>query len=102
MISIRSNGVALTGALRNWISDRVSSAVERLGRKSQQVHVYFADQNGPNRGGNDKSCRVVVHLAHESTLVIEDRDENLGALVDRVSDRISAVIDKRIEKRRVH
>ncbi len=101
-ISIRSNGVALTSGLRSWISDRVELAVERLGRRSQQVHVYFADQNGPNRGGNDKVCRVVVHMAHESSLVIEDRGDNIGALVERVADRVSALIDKRIEKRKTH
>lgn len=101
-ISVHSRGIEMTTGLRTWIEDRISSAVERLGRQAQRVNVFLSDENGPNRGGEDKACRVVVYMKGHSTLVLEDKDAHLPALIERVCDRVSLTIDRKAERRREH
>ena len=101
-ISVHARGIPLTDSLRNFVEDRIGSAISRLGRHGRKVSVTLSDENGPNRGGEDKACRVVVHMTHHSTLVIEDRDAHLNALIDRICDRVSLAIDRTAKRRRSH
>ena len=101
-VLVHSRGIPLNDSLRTWVEDRFESAITRLGRHGKKVSVFLCDENGPNRGGEDKSCRVVVHMTGQTTLVVEDRDAHLNALIDRVCDRISCAIDRKAERRREH
>jgi hypothetical protein len=48
--------------------------------------VQIADINGP-RGGEDKSCRIQVHLKRAAAVTIGERGENLLAVVARAVAR---------------
>ncbi len=101
-ISVHARGIPLSDSLRTWVEERIGSAISRLGRHGRKVSVTLFDENGPNRGGEDKACRVVVHMTRHGTLVIEDRDAHLNALIDRVCDRVSLAIDRRTKRKRAH
>ena len=101
-ISVHARGIRMTESLKSWVETKLESAVSRLGHRGQSVRVLLFDENGPNRGGEDKACRVVVRMARNETLVVEDKDVHIHALVDRVCDRIALAIDRRAERRRAH
>lgn len=100
LISIHSRGENLSASLRTWIEDRLEDAVARLSDRGRHVEIFLADENGPGRGGLDKSCRVLVSIAHEPTLVVADRDSNIARMIDRVADRVAQAVGRRCDRSR--
>lgn len=100
LVSIHAKGESIPQSLRSWIEERLMAAVSRLATRGQHVDVYLADENGPMRAGLDKSCRVVVTIAHEPRLVVADRDANIARMIDRVADRLSRAVGRRCDRKR--
>lgn len=48
--------------LRTRMTEALEAALAPVGRHLLRVEAYLTDVNGP-RGGPDKRCRVVAHLA---------------------------------------
>jgi putative sigma-54 modulation protein len=99
MVTIRQIGVELTAEARESMELRLEQALRCLGRRIQKVNAFFSDLNGP-KGGIDKLCRVVVHLKRQPSLVIEDRDSELGNLIDRIVDRVGQTATRLLDRRR--
>jgi len=97
-ISIHTQGVAMTGPLRTFASEKIELALERLAGSVKKIHLYLADSNGPNRGGIDKSCRVIVQIHKQESFVLMDSDTNLGAVIDRITDRLGVAVSRRLER----
>jgi ribosome-associated translation inhibitor RaiA len=99
MVTIRQIGVELTVEARESMELRLEQALRCLGRRIQKVNAFFSDLNGP-KGGIDKLCRVVVHLKRQPSLVIEDRDSELGNLIDRIVDRVGQTATRLLDRSR--
>ena len=56
------------------------------------------DINGPERGGVDKLCRVVLRLKDNSVLVIEDLGVNMVEVIDRVADRLHHTVPRQLSR----
>lgn len=56
------------------------------------------DINGPDRGGADKLCRVVLRLKDNSILVVEDLGANMMEVIDRVTDRLHHTVSKQLSR----
>lgn len=98
-ITIRSSGLKLNEAERELIRRQLAFALDGLCGQSPRVSVYLADANG-TKGGVDKTCRVVIHRKRQSSLVIEDADHELGALIHRVADRAGHAAGRQLERMR--
>ena len=98
LISVHSRGIPVAESLRSWIEERMSHAAEHLENRVRSLEVFLSDENGPEKGGADKACRVVVHLAHQPALVVADRDSNLPRMIDRIADRLNEAIDRRAKR----
>ena len=99
-LHLRCDDVRLTEQLRNYLQDRLKIAIEKIRDKVHEVHLNIQDVNGPNRGGLDKQAKLVVRWKNKQSLVIQDKDSKLGALLHRVMDRLDASIDRRMQKGR--
>jgi hypothetical protein len=62
-----------------------------------RVSVYLIDTNGPFLGGVDKACRIVVQIQHQDSLVLEDIDENVDVVLDRITDRLGVAASQRMD-----
>jgi ribosome-associated translation inhibitor RaiA len=60
--------------------------------------MRMQDINGPDRGGADKLCRVVLRLKNDSVVVIEDLGANMMEVIDRVSDRLHHTVSKHLSR----
>jgi ribosomal subunit interface protein len=98
-VEIRGKEVRITEALRGHIERRITFALGRFARRIRSVLVRVADLNGP-RGGIDKHCRVAIVLAPSTTVVLEDKDANVYAAVDRVADKANRYVARKF--RRAH
>jgi len=99
MITIRQIGVELTAEFRESFENRLQQSLRCLGRRLQKVNAFISDLNGP-KGGVDKHCRVVVHLKRQPSLVIEERDSELGSLIDRLIDRLGQTAARLRDRRK--
>ncbi len=99
-LCIHAKGIVLTDSIKRLAYDKILSALERLGNDVKKVSLYLVDINGPERGGADKLCRVVVRIHNQEVLIVEDKDTSVGAAIDRIGDRLSIAADRRIDRLR--
>jgi ribosomal subunit interface protein len=94
---IRVRNIRVTEALRGHIQRRLLFALERFARQIRRVRVRVGDVNGP-RGGIDKRCQLAISLVPVTTIVMEGRDSNIYAAVDRVADKAGRSIGRRLKR----
>lgn len=74
---------------------KLDQALDQLASQVDRICVFLIDTNGPFLGGVDKACRVEVKIRRQDPIVLEDRDEDIDTLIDRVASRLGAMADRR-------
>ena len=97
-IDVQGLGFPLTAALLNHTERRLRFALTRTSDRIRRVVVRLGDANGP-RGGEDKFCRMQIHLERAAPVLIEDAGGDLYAVIDRVAERAGRSVAKRIDRR---
>ena len=77
--------------------EKLELALDRLEKQITCISVYLIDTNGPLLGGVDKACRIVFQIDKQESLVVEDYDENVHVVIDRITDRLGVVACQRFE-----
>jgi putative sigma-54 modulation protein len=99
-LEIRREDVGISSEIQAHVERRLAFALGRFGGRIQRVAVYLADLNGP-KGGVDKRCRLVARLGRAGTMIVEDRDADVTALIDRASERLASGIQRMLDRKRV-
>lgn len=98
-IVVRLKSLATDGGqVREWAS-LLQRTLSRFEKSLSKVVLYMSDVNGP-RGGIDKECRCLVHFHRLPPVIIHDRHEKAGPLVQRVAARAAQAVATRFETRR--
>ena len=97
-IDVQGLGFPLTAALLNHTERRLRFALTRTSDRISRVVVRLGDANGP-RGGEDKYCRMQIHLERAAPVLIEDAGGDLYAVIDRVAERAGRNVAKHIDRR---
>lgn len=98
-IHIQARDFALTNPLREYIERRLRFALGWADERLRHVSVRLSDENGP-RGGKDKRCRLQVTFCGAPSVVIADTEADLYVAIDRVADRASRAVARRLERQR--
>jgi putative sigma-54 modulation protein len=98
-IDIRGLGFTLTEALREHADRRLRFALARRAETLEGVLVRLSDENGP-RGGVDKACRVELRVKGQPPLVVEAKDADLYAAVDRAAGRAARALGHELGRSR--
>lgn len=85
--------------LREFAERRLCFALGRFGPRVRGVSIRIVDLNGP-KGGDDKSCRVVVEVTRLADVVIEERGESIQSVLSRAVERAGRAVGRSIEKER--
>lgn len=96
-IDIRGSGFPLTAALIDHTERRLRFALVRSSDRILRVAVLVGDTNGP-RGGEDKFCRIQVHLKRAPQVLIEDIGAELYVVIDRATDRAGRNVAERVAR----
>jgi putative sigma-54 modulation protein len=96
-IEIRSRGFALSQALSNHCQMRFDRAIRSCARQIRSVTVILLDING-DHGGEDKSCRAILGLAHGATFTVEAIDRDLYRAVARAAQRLKQSLRRRLRQ----
>ncbi len=97
-LQIRATGVVFTEQLRALALEKIDLALNRFRHKVSRVTMHLYDSNGPDRGGADQACRIVVHLKKRGTIILQDTAPNLGLALNQVSDRLSMAVSRRADR----
>ena len=96
-IDINGSGFPITTALMDHTERRLRFALTRSSDRIVRVAVLVGDSNGP-RGGEDKFCRIQIHLKRAPQVLIEDIGAELYAVIDRAADRAGRNVAKRVDR----
>ena len=96
-IDIKGSGFPITTALMDHTERRLRFALTRSSDRIVRVAVMMGDSNGP-RGGEDKFCRIQIHLKDAPQVLIEDIGAELYAVIDRAAERAGRNVAKRVDR----
>lgn len=96
---IEARQFSLTPSLRQHIESQLRTKFTRFREKIGRVVVRVGDVNGP-RGGIDKRCRLLVRTFGFKDIVINDKDSNLYAAIDRAAERAGRALHRYVGKTR--
>jgi putative sigma-54 modulation protein len=97
VLRIHGHHLEVSDALDTHITDRFNSALDQLDHVVQEVTVRLEDVNGP-KGGVDKRCHATVHLRNGTTVVLDEKHEDIYAAVSMVADRMKNVVARKLDK----
>jgi len=82
-----------------YVRDKLSAKLSKFGRRVMDVVVHFKDVNG-DRGGIDKGCHMEAHLAGLEPVNVEERHEDLRAVIDIASERLEEAVHRHLQRTR--
>jgi putative sigma-54 modulation protein len=96
-VEVRQHRVELRNSLVDSIRRHIAADLGRFEHMIKRVCVRVADINGP-RGGEDKSCRIQVHLKRSPSVIIEDRGVSVLAAIGRAVGRVDMAVSRSIDR----
>lgn len=95
-LRIQVKGLTKAKQLRRFAVRKFEVALSRFSHSIQEASVRLDDINGPERGGVDKLCRVVLRFKDNSVVVIEELGAEVFRVIDRVADRLHQNVSRQI------
>jgi putative sigma-54 modulation protein len=92
-------GGQTSDALNELVHKRLTAALGQHESWIDRVAVRLTDENGP-RGGEDKICRMEIHLRGTPPVFIEQRGRDFYILIDEAADRAKQVVGRKVAKKR--
>ena len=96
-LCIHTHGIDLTDAIKKQTYQKLELALDRLEGQICDIRVTIVDTNGPFLGGVDKACRIEVQIRDQDPIIIEDCDECVDEVIDRITDRLGVIACQRID-----
>jgi len=96
---VATKGVKLNRRLREYVSGRLSIALDRKHYSIQAMKVRISDQNGP-RGGIDKQCQIQLTLNGLPTVLITEKGRDIAAMVDQAAHRAAQAVERLLARTR--
>ncbi|NLG59320.1 MAG: HPF/RaiA family ribosome-associated protein [Gammaproteobacteria bacterium] len=86
------------------LEERVNAMLEQhLGRyfpRLTRIEVFLSDLNSIKSGPDDKRCALEARLKNDDPVAASHDDENVEKAIRGACDKLSTILDARIEKQR--
>lgn len=97
-MKIQIRGLPRASKLRRVAAHKIDVALARYAHVIQEASVRLDDINGPDRGGADKLCRVVLRMKDSSVLVIEELGTDIAQVIERAVDRLRQSVARQLSR----
>lgn len=97
-IQIQVRGLPQSSRLRHYASRKLEVALDCFSHAIQEASMRLSDINGPDRGGVDKLCRVVLRMKDCSIVVVEELGADIAAAIDRAADRLYQSVSRQLSR----
>ena len=95
-IQIQVKGLPGSSKLRRFAMHKLTVALARFSHAVQEASMRLGDINGPDRGGVDKICRVVLRMKNNAVVVVEELGTDIAQTIDRVADRLHQSVSRQL------
>jgi len=96
-IELHAKDIPLPPDVADYVRDKLSAKLSKFGRRVMDVVVHFKDVNG-DRGGIDKGCHMEAHLAGLEPVNVEERHEDLRAVIDIAAERLEETVHRHLQR----
>lgn len=97
-VQIQIKGLPHPAKLRSFAAHRLDVAIAGYSDAIEEASMLLGDINGPERGGVDKLCRVVLRMKNSSVVVIEDLGSDMTQVIGRVADRLHENVSRQLSR----
>lgn len=97
-IQVKATGISGTARLRQVVTEKLNAALTEFAECIEAVSVVLRDINGPDRGGVDKLCRIVVNLKHQAVVVVETLGSDMEQAIACVAERLPLNIARQLAR----
>jgi len=97
-MKIQIKGLPRAAKLRQVAIYKLDAALARYAHVIDAASVRLDDINGPDRGGVDKLCRVVLRMKDSSVLVIEELGADIAQVIERVAERLRQSVARQLSR----
>lgn len=97
-LQIQVKGLTKATQLRGLAARKLEAVLSRFSHAIQEASVRLDDINGPDRGGVDKLCRVVLRFKDNSVMVIEELGSEVSRVIDRVVERLQQSVSRQMSR----
>lgn len=95
-IQVKAKSLPRAAALRLYAVRKIAAALTGFAHAIDIVSVRLSDINGPERGGVDMLCRIVVRLKNQSALVVEDLSGDIDQAINRATERMEQMLGRQL------
>ena len=95
--TIIAQGIEASEALREYIMERLDSALNRAQNSIHYITVRLTDLNG-SKGGLDKRCLINVKLPGRPHIIITEIAPDIDSAIDRAAYRASLAVGRVISR----
>lgn len=88
-VQIQVKGLPGSTTLKQFAAERLKPVLWRCAGVIEEITMRLTDINGPERGGIDKLCRVVLRLKNDTLLVIEEFSADIRSAIESAVRRIN-------------
>ncbi len=98
--TIIAKGIDASQALRDYIVERVDSALSRVQDSINFITVRISDLHG-SKGGVDKRCQIHLKLSGLPTVVVTGVSASINDAIDSAVQRAAKVVKRAMERAKV-
>ncbi len=97
-IRIQVKGLPGASRLRRLALDKLNSVLAHFSQAIEEVSILLDDINGPDRGGADKLCRVVLRMKDSTIVIVEELGTDIAKTIGRAVDRLHQNLSRQMSK----
>ncbi|MDP1527544.1 MAG: hypothetical protein Q8M20_17195 [Rhodocyclaceae bacterium] len=97
-IRIQVKGLPGASRLRRLALDKLSSVLAHFSQAIEEASILLDDINGPDRGGADKLCRVVLRMKDSTIVIVEELGADIAKTISRAVDRLHQNLSRQMSK----
>ena len=94
------NHIEGSARLAEWVSDSVTSKLDRFEEDLTRVVVHLNDENGIKAGANDKRCQIEARPKGQQPISVTHKAESLEFAVEGAIEKLYHALDHQFGKQR--
>lgn len=98
-IHVGGKGFGPNSRLQAEIKAKLELTLQRFRARIVRVSAFLEDVNGPKQG-LDKSMRLIINIERQPLVVIEDKGETWGSVLDKTAERAAHAVARQLDRLR--
>jgi ribosomal subunit interface protein len=95
---IHAQNISLTNAIRAHLDRRLAVSLQRFEARISLVEVYIKDINGSDKGVDDKSVLIKIHVPGMAAVIVENTASDLYTSINIAARRSKRALKRALRR----